>query len=92
MDEIGFCSCGESVTFYSFLKDHAPKNPDLFTPDGFIWLWEKCVKQKWWKEFMLEYGHRWDNDVILLSVKIVELLIAPLTFPNRVREFLEGMK
>ena len=69
-------------------------NPDFFTWNGFGKLWEKCKEQEWWKLFLLkliyapschDYLEPIDYDGLL-----PESLIDPLTFPTRVREFMEG--
>jgi len=59
-----------------------PHNPDFFNWPGFGKLWEKCKEQEWWKDYM--------NREAMSSDLRFDDLIDPLTFPNRVREFLEG--
>ena len=93
---LGKCSkCGELFHAIHFADWNADVfNPDFFTWNGFGKLWEKCKEQEWWKLFLLkliyapschDYLEPIDYDGLL-----PESLIDPLTFPTRVREFMEG--
>ena len=76
------------------IHDH---NPNFYNEVGFFKLWEKCKEQEWWGRFKMEYAPSDDyfasdphNEKI--EGYIDTRLIDPLTFPDRVKEFLEGMK
>ena len=91
------CSCGVALLWTGDIVRHAKEsNLDLFTWPGFGWLWGKCNEQLWMGEFVKQnFGMRELNfqnyrpqDRWIISWEFVNA-INPLTFPTRVREFLE---
>ena len=65
-------------------------NPDFFDKANFIDLWEKCREQEWWGEFAKRYAPPDTYFKREYEGYIDDDLIDPLTFPTRVREFMEG--
>lgn len=69
------------------------RNPNLYTWQGFGWLWEKLFETDLWEKFFEWYEEDgWDRVWSAdddFRIKPNEL-IDPATFATRVREFMEG--
>ena len=72
------------------------------SPDGFFWLWEKCKGLDGWEDFIFTDGvvvkyegvGAWQGGGrgVVMGIKAIDVtIIDPATFPDRVREFLEGL-
>jgi hypothetical protein len=72
------CSCGQKYPFREYVEVHIKnQNLDLYSLDGFLWLLGKCKEQEWWESFWTSMSKN--------------TMCTSLTFPTRVKDFLEGL-